>query len=365
MEVWIEYPLSINGDLYLSWLDGVSDVDAAMAREDADGFAHSVVLQDTEDQYRTFTTLQPHLKKPNRLTNQSIAELSPEMQRLLIDRYYAFDEAFMLEIIGPSQLSSRLRKDLDDISRNVGISLFSSFRQFDNLKRIFKAFEDEDGRLQDMIMRRFLLQPALARDYAGLVFIVSNRLSVDKPNLVDKYTLRDFLNCSGVFMTHWTSLQRSRSPDNKIITTGDDTDLERSFLQELRELKHVMLAKDVYEEFYQLCCKKLNEKGSENGRVAAAIKIVFPGMLQIGAGLSHSRELRDLFEDIVDKIVTPCVNCKCSRQQLRMLFEVLLGNYSKISTLQPEVHNRFKSVFRRFVEGLHKGTQYLYNPDAV
>ena len=111
------------------------------------------------------------------------------------------------------------------------------------------------------------------------------------------------------------SVQRSRSADNKIITTGDDTgteslysakrttciwafhlqnwlvwpskDLERSFLQELRELKHVMLAKDVYEEFYQLCCKKLNEKGSENSRVAAAIKIVFPGMLQIGAGLSH------------------------------------------------------------------------------
>ena len=53
-------------------------------------------------------------------------------------------QAFVLEIAG-KQLSGRLRKDLDDVSKKAGISLFSAWRQFDNVKRIFKLVEDQPG----------------------------------------------------------------------------------------------------------------------------------------------------------------------------------------------------------------------------
>eukprot|EP00911_Craspedida_sp_UC1_P001863 UC1_evm1s1427 len=78
------------------------------------------------------------------------------------------------------QLSRGLRRDLDEVAEQSGISLVSCRRQFDNLKRVFKAVEDVPGRLIDNISRAFALNGTLAESYARLVFICNNRLAVDK-----------------------------------------------------------------------------------------------------------------------------------------------------------------------------------------
>ena len=53
--------------------------------------------------------------------------------RVLIEQYYAFDENVVREFLG-KKLSSKNRKDLDDVSEKTGISLKSCRRQFDNIK---------------------------------------------------------------------------------------------------------------------------------------------------------------------------------------------------------------------------------------
>lgn len=119
MEVWIRDPEEINDEVFVLWLRGKSVDDAAARRRDVEGFSSRIVLQDTVDQYRVYRILQEYLQNPMKLGTQNIINTTPEVRRRLIARYYSFDERFMLEIAG-KQLSSRLRKDLDDVSENAG-----------------------------------------------------------------------------------------------------------------------------------------------------------------------------------------------------------------------------------------------------
>lgn len=66
------------------------------------------------------------------------------------------------EILG-KKLSSRYRKDLDEVADRTGIRLKSCRRQFDNVKRIFKCVEEMPGNVTNNIKQNFLLPDELAR----------------------------------------------------------------------------------------------------------------------------------------------------------------------------------------------------------
>ena len=77
-------------------------------------------------------------------------------------RYYEFDNVVVRELLG-KKLTTRLRKDLDDISERTGIPLKSCKRQYDNIKNIFKAVEDLTGDLVNNIKTEFLLSEKLSK----------------------------------------------------------------------------------------------------------------------------------------------------------------------------------------------------------
>lgn len=61
------------------------------------------------------------------------------------------------------KLSSRHRKDLDEVADRTGVRLKSCRRQFDNIKRIFKLVEEMPGNVTNNIRQHFLLPEDLAR----------------------------------------------------------------------------------------------------------------------------------------------------------------------------------------------------------
>lgn len=77
-------------------------------------------------------------------------------------RYYELDDAVAREILG-KKLSSRYRKDLDEVADRTGIRLKSVRRQFDNVKRIFKCVEEMPGNVTNNIRLHYLLTEELAR----------------------------------------------------------------------------------------------------------------------------------------------------------------------------------------------------------
>ena len=62
----------------------------------------------------------------------------------LIEAYYSLDGVLCREILG-KKLSSRLRKELDEISEKTNLHLKSCRRQFDNIKRVYKVIEEMPG----------------------------------------------------------------------------------------------------------------------------------------------------------------------------------------------------------------------------
>ena len=69
-------------------------------------------------------------------------------------RYYEFNDSVIRELLG-KKLTSKNRKDMDEVAEKTGISLKSCRRQYDNVKRIFKAVEDMPGSLVSNIKQIF------------------------------------------------------------------------------------------------------------------------------------------------------------------------------------------------------------------
>lgn len=140
------------------------------------------------DQYRTFQSLEHFLCQPSLMQNQSLCIITAALQQSLIDKYWQLDNAFVREVL--NRRLTKSRKDLEDISENTGINLRSVTRQFDNIKRVYNAFDEgsnqEEKNIYSFISNVFQLTPALARKYASVVFLLLNKF-----NMATKRRLRD------------------------------------------------------------------------------------------------------------------------------------------------------------------------------
>lgn len=85
-----------------------------------------------------------------------------ELQIFLSFRYYEFDDVVIRELLG-KKITSKSRKDMDEVAEKTGITLKSCRRQYDNVKRVFKVVEDLPGSLAANIKQHFLLSDDLAK----------------------------------------------------------------------------------------------------------------------------------------------------------------------------------------------------------
>ena len=99
-----------------------------------------------------------------------------------MEQYYALDSSVARELLG-RKLTSRLRKDLDEVADKTGVSLRSCRRQFDNIKRVLvltfylsilsvvlliqvhRGVEEQQGVFLSNIKSQFLLPDNLAERY--------------------------------------------------------------------------------------------------------------------------------------------------------------------------------------------------------
>lgn len=162
-------------------------------------------------------------------------------------------------------MSGRNRKDLDDVSEKTGIGLKSCRRQFDNVKRVYKVVEDMSGSLIQNISLHFLLPEALARKYAAVVYIANNRFETNKRKL-QYLKFDDFLFCACEMMSHWSC----KKHDCKYEETS--MDMDREFLQDLRELK-LLIEKDCIDEHKNVVMRHL--KGKVNEKIYLDVDAMF------------------------------------------------------------------------------------------
>ncbi|RWR99982.1 growth hormone-inducible transmembrane-like protein [Dinothrombium tinctorium] len=330
VDVFIGNNTLIDPQIYGYWLQGFMAQEAAKLVREKEfhllGNIHEdLIISDVLDQFRTFCLLEKYLQSPTMLADQWTFQITSKTQRLLVEKYYDFDDCVIREILG-KKLSGRNRKDLDDVSEKTGVRLKSCRRQFDNVKRVYKTVEDLSGNLVHNIQTHFLLPEFLAKKYATVVYIANNRFETNKRKL-QYLKFDDFLHCAYEMMTNWSC----HNPDCRFEETA--MDMDREFLQMLRDLK-ILLEKEYFDEHKAMVAKSL--KGKISDRILydldANLKSLSRSIINIASGLNHSKEVRDLFLDVVEKIIEPCKQIRMTRSDM----EVFLHNYTEIPrTLEP------------------------------
>lgn len=142
-----------------------------------------LIASDVLDHYRSYSHLEKYLlDSPQKLDSNLIFQLEKDSKMYIIDQYYSLDDKICRELLG-KKLSSKYRKDLDEIADKTGIKLKGCRRQFDNIKRIQKSIEDvqQTGSLLKIIQRDFLLSEDLARKYCA---IGKNILTIQRVRVV-------------------------------------------------------------------------------------------------------------------------------------------------------------------------------------
>lgn len=65
-------------------------------------------------------------------------------------------------------------------------------------------------------------------------------------------------------------------------------------------------------------------------KLELTLKSVIQSLIHIGAGLSHSKELRDIFEDVVEKVVHPLSRDGWQENDIRILAQALPTAFAKV-----------------------------------
>uniref|UniRef100_A0A674ASM7 Fibroblast growth factor (acidic) intracellular binding protein b n=1 Tax=Salmo trutta TaxID=8032 RepID=A0A674ASM7_SALTR len=288
LDVFVGNTTIMDMEVYQLWLDGLTVSDAVKVRMDEGALLEyeanaEVLTSDTMDQFRTFQMCERLLHSPTKLGSQLLYQIPAQNQRILIERYYEFDSVFAREVLG-KKLSKGTKKDLDDISCKTAITLKSCRRQFDNFKRVFKVVEELKGPLVENIQRHFLLSDTLARDYAAIVFFANSRFETGKRKL-QYLSFQDFAFCAGQLISYWTI----GAVDSMV--EDMDVDLEKEFLHELKDLKVLVNDKDMMDQhkMYDGCKHNLSR-----------------ALINLASKLTHTKDVRDLFIDLVEKFIEPC-----------------------------------------------------------
>uniref|UniRef100_A0A673I908 Fibroblast growth factor (acidic) intracellular binding protein b n=1 Tax=Sinocyclocheilus rhinocerous TaxID=307959 RepID=A0A673I908_9TELE len=167
---------------------------------------------------------------------------------------------------------------------------------------VFKVVEELKGPLVENTQRHFLLSDVLTRDYAAIVFFANSRFETGKRKL-QYLSFQDFAFCAGQLSSYWTV----GAVDN--VMEDMDVDLEKEFLHDLKDLN--------------LVCME------------ASFKNLSRALVNIASKLTHTKDVRDLFIELVVKFIEPCRSDKWTIGDLRLF----LTHYSSsVHTLEAFRH---------------------------
>uniref|UniRef100_A0A7S0YH19 Uncharacterized protein n=1 Tax=Hemiselmis tepida TaxID=464990 RepID=A0A7S0YH19_9CRYP len=301
-------------------------------------------LQECQEEFQVCEWMAPYLSQPQQFQTQLHFNLSVEQLRHLIAEYYTFDEDVMREFLGKT-LNKTVLRELEDIAEQTKVSVGSVRRQFHNLKRILSHVEQQVAGEKEaakvagkamtltvlsMIDEVFMLPVELASQYMHVIFLSCNRIETFKSRL-NVLDFKEINSLTGVVVALW----------------GSDVshDLDAGFVDAMRSAKEKITSKEVFAQYRKLALQsfrhlieehqlwqsspvlsiQLREQATRQkmASVEQALGLVVRASAQIGAGLQEWREVRDLFIDVLDKILEPLHKLDMTLEQAVLLFQVL------------------------------------------
>lgn len=194
-------PPEIDTDIYGNWVDGYTSEEVAkFSPFKGNNFEFSYRIEecsadmmrmfqfDIEDQYRCFEVLEHYLMQPYLLKSQSLCTVAPDLQAQMIEKYWSLDDSFIRELLN-RKLNTKGRKDLEDASESTGLHLRSVTRQFDNVKRIYAAYEDTtnlSSNAYQFIHKTYMISPNLSKKYTCLIYLMDSKFNLTSKKRLTK-----------------------------------------------------------------------------------------------------------------------------------------------------------------------------------
>jgi len=299
LDVFVGNFAIIDWELYNLWLSGRSVAEAVPVwnrdnRTTITDFhvSQDIIVSDFNDNWRLFTNLENTLLSSPSGHDSPLQLLDSTTKKRVMESYHSLDSAFCREILG-RKLNSKLRKDLDEVADKTGILIRSCRRQFDNIKKVFKAVEDVAPRnYVSTISSTFGLSKTLAEKYAALVFAASFRLELTKKKLA--YLSFDQVKIvSLMLVSEWGDKDDAQEPT-----------LDKEFLASLKDIRVLL---DREKEHRNAVIKSLK---ASNELSAASItdletnfKAITRSVIGFATTVSSNKDVKDIFVHLVEKPV--------------------------------------------------------------
>ena len=183
-----------------------------------------------------------------------------------------------------------------------------------------------------------------------MVFIINHRFDLTGKRKLNYVTFADITHCAQEMMTHWTPRGRDEA----------DADLDRDFLMDLRELK-ALAEREALEEHKAAILAALKGKIEDRSLMdlEANFKNYSRALINIASGLNHGKEARDIFVDVVEKIVEPARNGRWIYAD----FARYLTQYELSAKEMPVIagNNKLHSVLERFLKTMNSCVLRLFH----
>jgi len=323
----------IDFDLFHLWLNGCTVQECCVIQQQqgvlqGTGAGFEELISDTKDHFRLFVALETLLKNPPRFGEQTLYQIDCETQKTLIEKYYQFDDVVVRELLG-KKLSTKDRNNLDDVNEKTRVPLRSCRRQFDNVKRVFKTVEEMPGSLEKNIQTHYLVSDDLAKKYASIVFMANHRFETGKKKLMH-LTFDDFMFSATHMITNWS--YSAAECDNH---EDMDVDLDRLFLQELRDLK-MLTDKEWLDEQknYVLIHLKASLTRKKLSDLDENFKSLSKSIINIAYGLNHSKDTRNFFLDVTEKMVDTCMQMNLTYEDMKAFLQSYKDGGKKLTVLR-------------------------------
>jgi hypothetical protein len=294
LDVFVGNYAIIDWEVYSLWLSGRSIAEAVtvFVRDNRvlitdHHVSQDIIVSDFEDNWRLFSTLETALYSQE--STLPLQLLDSAAKKRVIESYHSLDAVFCREILG-RKLNSKLRKDLDELSEKTGIFVRACRRQFDNIRKVFKAVEDVAPKnYVSSISSNFGLSKNLSEKYAALVFAASFRLEMGKKKLAF-LTFDQVKVVSLMLINDWGDKDEAQEPT-----------LDREFLSSLKDIK-ILLDKEKEHRNAVLTKLKNNEMSQTTlNDLEANYKPITRSIVSFAQNLSSNKDVKEVFVQLVEK----------------------------------------------------------------
>ena len=155
-----------------------------------------------------------------------------------------------------------------------------------------------------------------------------------------------FERAAAVFYTYW------REPSNIY-------EFDEDMCQDFKDLKTQFFSfKDVWEDYKSKIIFELQKNGNDalisNG--SQIFKLLLRNILTIGSTLCNSKENRNIFIQVIDKIAEPCISVGYKKDDVIVIFDAILSQFNEIKFFDGEFVDRYFNSFKRLILGLQQSS---------